>query len=173
VERYLHSCFVSVRRFTVGAQADFIRNSAKAIIIENGMLLAIKANDSLSDWYLLPGGGQDPSESLHEALRRECQEEIGVEVEVGTLRFIREYFGNNHEFAEQDRNVHQIEFMFLCSIAPGHTPTMGPVPDGNQTGIEWLPLGRLDKYRLYPQALRSGLMHLSETSIPVYQGEIN
>jgi ADP-ribose pyrophosphatase YjhB (NUDIX family) len=45
-----------------------IRNSTKAIIIKNGCLLTVKGIDSDGDWYLLPGGGQNPGETLKEAL---------------------------------------------------------------------------------------------------------
>ncbi len=36
-----------------------IRTSAKAVIIQNGKLLAIKLNDGKEEWYILPGGGQE------------------------------------------------------------------------------------------------------------------
>ena len=39
-----------------------IRASAKAVIIQNGKLLAIKLNDGKEEWYILSGGGQDCEE---------------------------------------------------------------------------------------------------------------
>ena len=41
-----------------------IRTSAKAVIIQNGKLLAIKLTDGKEEWYILPGGGQDGEEIL-------------------------------------------------------------------------------------------------------------
>lgn len=41
-----------------------IRTSAKAVVIQNGKLLAIKLNDGKEEWYILPGGGQDCEEML-------------------------------------------------------------------------------------------------------------
>lgn len=41
-----------------------IRTSAKAVIIRNGKLLAIKLNDGKEEWYILPGGGQSGEEML-------------------------------------------------------------------------------------------------------------
>lgn len=41
-----------------------IRTSAKAVIIQNDKLLAIKLNDGKEEWYILPGGGQDCEEML-------------------------------------------------------------------------------------------------------------
>lgn len=57
-----------------------IRTSAKAVIIQNGKLLAIKLNDGKEEWYILPGGGQDSEEMLPETVEREVREETGIEV---------------------------------------------------------------------------------------------
>ena len=89
-----------------------VRLSIKAVVIESGRLLVIKNRDPDGDWYCLPGGGQEPGETILEALTRECVEEIGSEVVAGRLRFIRDYLASNHEFAEQDNDSHQVEMMF-------------------------------------------------------------
>ena len=44
-----------------------IRNSAKAIIIKDEKILLTKNQDTLGIFYLLPGGGQEPGESIVEA----------------------------------------------------------------------------------------------------------
>ena len=54
-----------------------IRTSAKAVIIQNGKLLAIKLNDGKEEWYILPGGGQDCEEMLPRTVEREVREEAG------------------------------------------------------------------------------------------------
>ena len=110
-----------------------IRNSAKAIIIRRGMLLAIEARDTEGLWYGLPGGGQNPGETLTEALIRECLEEIGAPVNPGRLVCIREYIGRNHEFANEDSKTHSIEFMFKCTIPDDYSPAEGHQPDPVQT----------------------------------------
>lgn len=60
-------------------QSRKIRTSAKAVIIQNGKLLAIKLNDGKEEWYILPGGGQDCEETLPQAVEREVREEAGIE----------------------------------------------------------------------------------------------
>lgn len=57
-----------------------IRTSAKAVIIQNDKLLAIKLNDGKEEWYILPGGGQDCEEMLPQTVEREVREEAGIEV---------------------------------------------------------------------------------------------
>ena len=54
-----------------------VRVSAKAIIIRKGKLLLLRARDRAGIYYLLPGGGQNNGETLHEALVREFLEEPG------------------------------------------------------------------------------------------------
>lgn len=150
-----------------------IRNSAKAIIIRKGMLLAVEARDTEGLWYLLPGGGQEPGETLTEALIRECLEEIGTSVNPGKLICIREYIGRNHEFASTDSDAHQIEFMFDCTIPEDYSPTSGHLPDFAQIAVRWLPINDLMSFRLYPLSLRSILIGSNVKNIPVYLGDIN
>jgi len=150
-----------------------IRNSAKAIIIEDGKLLAIKLVDDEGFWYCLPGGGQEPGEGLHDALRRECLEEVNAEIVIGDLRFVRDYIGKNHEFAYYDSDVHALELMFICHLAEASVPQHGAMPDTRQVDIEWLDLDSLDSYRLYPLGLRALIARHSDPDVPVYLGDMN
>ena len=65
-----------------------IRTAARALIILNGKLLAIKMRDRSGIFYILPGGGQRHGETLREGLMRECLEEIGTDVKVGELLYV-------------------------------------------------------------------------------------
>ncbi|MEW9110015.1 MAG: NUDIX domain-containing protein [Cytobacillus gottheilii] len=152
-----------------------IRNSAKAIIVQDNALLAIKKRDEAGGYYILPGGGQELGENLHQALKRECVEEINAKVEIGDLLFIREYIGKNHEHAHFDREIQQTEYMFLCRISEDSKEIgNGIVPDDGQIGVEWLQLSELLEYRLYPQTMRQFIMdHFAGKQQPVYLGDIN
>ncbi|MCK4514211.1 MAG: NUDIX domain-containing protein [Spirochaetaceae bacterium] len=150
-----------------------IRNSAKAIIVRDGHLLAIRNRDSDGDWYILPGGGQNPGEPLTAALRRECHEEIGADVRVGELKLVREYIGRNHEFAEHDAAMHQVEFMFECHIDNSYSAQNGSTPDTYQTGVAWLPLSQLERFRLYPRILCTVLRKGVQNSPCAYLGDVN
>ncbi|MBS4189353.1 NUDIX domain-containing protein [Bacillus sp. FJAT-49705] len=152
-----------------------IRNSAKAVILQDEKLLAIKKQDRDGYYYILPGGGQEHGENLHEALKRECIEEINADVEVGDLIFIREYIGKNHEHFEFDSHLHQTEYMFLCKIKAGNKKIgNGTNPDDGQLGVEWLPLSELFEYRIYPQTMRGYLQdYFAGKETPTYLGDIN
>ncbi|MFC7686072.1 NUDIX domain-containing protein [Ureibacillus sp. GCM10028918] len=152
-----------------------IRNSAKAIIIQDENILAIKKEDKDGYYYILPGGGQEHGENLHQTLKRECIEEINAEVEIGILLFIREYIGKNHEHFEFDSEVHQTEYMFLCKvIEESRDIGNGIIPDEGQIGVEWLPLSELLSFRLYPQTMREYIIdYIEGKDLPVYLGDIN
>lgn len=154
-----------------------IRIAGKAVIIEDGRLLVTCNEDLTGPFFLLPGGGQEFGESLEEAVCRECREEIGCDVIVHDIAFVRDYIGNRHEenlegFIDENNYVHQVEVMFRCSLAPGATPKNGPGADSWQTGVRWLPLDELQESRFYPHAMLSQLIE-GESGVPIYLGDIN
>ncbi|PKL51389.1 MAG: NUDIX hydrolase [Candidatus Riflebacteria bacterium HGW-Riflebacteria-2] len=149
-----------------------LRNSAKALIIRDDKVLCTRNRDLLGDFYLLPGGGQDHGETLKNAVMRECHEEIGARIEVGSLYFVREYISANHELAEYDNSIHQIEFMFLCRLLEEPASSGAVSQDAMQTGIEWLPIAQLEKYRFYPGSLIGPLKQFPPTDFTtVYLGD--
>lgn len=56
-----------------------------AVIVSDGRVLAAQRAEppALAGGWEFPGGKVDPGESEHDALVRECQEELGVEIAVG------------------------------------------------------------------------------------------
>lgn len=152
-----------------------IRNSAKAVIVQGNKLLVIKKEDKEGFYYILPGGGQEYGENLLQALKRECIEEIGEDIEIGDMIFLREYIGKNHEHREFDFNVHQTEYMFLCRLIDGNEKIEnGTIPDDGQIGVEWLPLSNLLEHRLYPQKIRTHFInYFNGEKLPIYLGDIN
>ena len=132
-----------------------VRTSAKAVIIAEGRILLIKRQTGDETWYTLPGGGQDKFEPLNATLARECREETGYQVRAGELMFVGEYIGKNHEFAETDSDIHQVDLHFLCEIEIGSVTGEITGPDVTQTGTEWVELGSLVSTPLYPKYLRN------------------
>lgn len=67
---------------------DKFRLSSHAVILKQGVsepsVLLLKASYGDCRWGL-PGGALEPGETIHEALLRECQEELGVAVQVKYL----------------------------------------------------------------------------------------
>ncbi|MCH4887858.1 NUDIX domain-containing protein [Acidaminobacter sp. JC074] len=134
-----------------------IRNAVKAVIIEEDKVLLIKHQ---GNYYTFPGGGQDHNESIHEALKRECLEEIGAQVEVNELIYITEYMADRHEGSIHQAGFHQVDLFFRCKRVSGFN---NPVEiDDTQVGFEWVDLDQLEAIALYPLAIRDRLMEVDD-----------
>ncbi|GLX69337.1 NUDIX domain-containing protein [Paenibacillus glycanilyticus] len=135
-----------------------IRNSVKAIIIQNDQILLTKNKDDEGFFYLCPGGGQEHGENLADAVHRECLEEIGEKVEVGDLVYVRELMEKDHD--GMDVSFHQVEFYFSCTLV-SDSPTFEHVslPDDHQVGVEWIDIKLLDEIRIYPAELGKRVKH--------------
>lgn len=150
-----------------------IKNAAKAIIIRGDSILALKKEDKDGVYYSLPGGGQEKGETLEDALLRECVEEIGTEVEIKRLAFVRDYIGANHEFAKSDSEIHKVEFFFECYVPEIYRARNGAKPDSAQREVIWLLLENTYENMLYPRALCEYFTKLNDPVNPVYLGDIN
>ena len=78
------------------------RISARAIIESDGKVLLSSYRDRAGDWFVFPGGGQRAGETLHECLLREVEEETSLKVEVGRLRWVREFIAADFPESEID-----------------------------------------------------------------------
>ena len=151
-----------------------IRNSIKAIIIEDGRLLVNKCDFGDGKvTYIFSGGGQEPGETFTEALQRECYEELGAKVSIGELVWIREYIGKNHEFAQSDYEVHQIEYYFLCKLETPVDLEKATNLDKVQVGIAWLELSKLNEYNIYPKKIKECIDFKGNVVSSVYMGDVN
>ncbi len=124
-------------------------------------LIHRSAND---DFWTPPGGRAELGESTREALAREMREELQVEVEVGRLLWVVEYFFDWHR-----RTFHEVAFYYKTSLPPaaGISPTT-PLFYGDEEGLQlifrWVRLDELEGLRLYPRFLKTGLKELPQTT---------
>lgn len=130
-----------------------IRNAAKALIIKDDKMLAIKISDGKEEWYIMPGGGQEVEELLPEAACREVAEELGLKVEVKDLAFVIE--------GVHGENFHRVDLVFLCEYK-GTIENAILQSDTNQVGYDWLDIKTLNTTPLYPSKLRRQIMNLHE-----------
>ncbi|WP_296281758.1 NUDIX domain-containing protein [uncultured Acinetobacter sp.] len=89
---------------------DFYRLSSHAVIFNaNNQVLLLKATYADCAWGL-PGGGLDQGETIHQALIRECSEELGCDIAIEYLSGV--YFHSA---------VNSHAFIFRCQIIEGQT----------------------------------------------------
>jgi len=127
-----------------------IRTSAKAVVIKDDKLLAIKLNDGGEEFYILPGGGQDSEEQLPQTVEREVREEAGIDVKCHDLLFVIE--------GVHGEDFHRIDLVFACEYV-GKSENAELHGDNNQIGFEWLDMSALNQLPLYPSKLRRSIMN--------------
>ena len=155
---------------------DYIfRYSMKAIIIKDGKFLVEQVDQGRGIFYKLPGGGHHFGETIHEALHRELQEELGIDAEIGTLLFIRDYLEKNHSMEFDDSNFQQTELMFLCNVKDFSNLGKGTEPDKNQV-ICWKSAEELEQIKFYPKKLvpyLKSIQKLKGQKETIYLGDVN
>ncbi len=147
-----------------------VRNAARAVIVRDGCVLLLrKAYEAGVVRYALPGGAQEWGETLQQALVRECEEEIGVAVEVRDLMHLADYFKPRE--TEPPSTRHLVEFLFDCAVPDDYRPRNGHRPDRRQEAVVWAPLGGLGELALQPASLKAVLT--AAAPFRVYLGTID
>ncbi len=150
-----------------------VRTAVRAVVIDGGRILAVRLRDRDGDFHLLPGGGQKSGETMHDTLRRECMEELGVSIRIGEFLFVREYIGRNHDFSYRHANFHQVEVVFRCELEGASLLRMGSGRDMRQVGFDWLDLSTLGEQRFFPKVL-ADFVKDGEIVVPRhYLGDVN
>lgn len=145
-----------------------IRNTPRAVIIRDGNILLLrKDGDDRGERYSLPGGAQELGESLHDALQRECMEEIGTTIDIDRLLSTAEFFKIKDTVPATRR--HYVEFFFLCHVPADYTPRNGHHPDKHQVEVVWQELQNMTKLTLHPAYL-SGTLADIQGNMPSYLG---
>ena len=143
----------------------YIRNSAKALVVSDGKVLLNKCYSRLGEYYALPGGGQNPGETLEEAVKRELLEETGVTVRPLRLAAIYERIASGRE----DGANHKMYFIFHCQ--PEDVPTKKPTErDSYQIGMEWVPIENIEKCNLFPATVRLEMKRILAAKETIFLG---
>jgi len=85
------------------------RPAVYAIVVHSGKVLLVKLRHSGK--YHPPGGGIGLGEPIEEALRREVQEETGIEIEIERFARFAELF---FYYDPSERAYHGLHFYYIC-----------------------------------------------------------
>ena len=128
----------------------------RSIIMDNNKVLTIKRTKKNEVYFVFPGGGVEKGEELKEALKRECIEELGVEIKI-VKKFASERF---------DRGaIKQMEHFYICEIISGEIGTgAGPEYDADSDyegihSIEWISIDKSQDCDLRPKNIASKLFN--------------
>ena len=108
-----------------------------AILIENGRVLIARRRPGASQagMWEFPGGKVRPGESPAQCLKREIQEELGIEIAVG------EFFGES-VYAYEDQTIRLLAYRVR---AEG-----GEMSRNDHAELAWVAIADLGRYRFCP-----------------------
>jgi 8-oxo-dGTP diphosphatase len=98
----------------VGVGAIIVREDGKLFLAQRGA----KAKNERGLWEF-PGGAVEFGETLHDALKREMQEEFKIEIEIGELLDVVDHI-------LPDEKQHWVSPSYLCKIRSGNPVIVEP-----------------------------------------------
>ncbi|NNF59666.1 MAG: NUDIX domain-containing protein [Rhodothermaceae bacterium] len=136
---------------------DEVISSSGLVLVEHEGLW------SEEPFWTPPGGGVEFGEALDEALRREVLEEVGLNVEVGPLRYVLDFVR---------MPLHAISFYFEVQAPAGLPPTLHPGYDPEHgddqliRDVRLVPFEQLPTLNLYPGGLAARLVEDTREGFP-------
>lgn len=136
-----------------------------AILIKNNAVALIKRQREGRTYYVFPGGSVEPVETPEQAVIREVQEELGLEVSIDRL-VARVYYERDHI-----RRTNQ--YYYLVRITGGTFGTGGgpemqglyPPESGTYKPV-WMPIRQLIREVVYPIQVAQLIMNAAKLGWP-------
>ncbi|MFB8790036.1 MAG: NUDIX hydrolase [Potamolinea sp.] len=135
---------------------------AVAVIINNNQVLI---HQYLKDgFWALPGGRVELMEPAHETIKREMQEELGIDVRVERLLWIVENF-----YDYNNKSFHEVALYFLISthcdaIFYGEKESFRGIEKDKNIIFKWHEIEALEDIELYPKFLQKSLKYLPHST---------
>ena len=140
-----------------------IQIGVRAIVpYQNGLLMVEHQEKDHGDFYVFPGGGVEPGESLLQAAERELLEETSIEATADRIIYFRE---------TEYQGSFGLEVYILCKDPKGNL-SLGNDPDKPDDGqvltnVKVLTIEELQKgARWYPEELHNVLLKDLENEFP-------
>ena len=125
---------------------------AAALIIYDGRILLAKSDNY--DCFYTVGGGIHQNETSHEAVLRECYEEIGDHFEIDRLVFVQERF-----YTVENTQYHEIVFFYLMKKKDIELYS-GANTDQNNEHLYWIPIDELETMNIAPAFLSAAVKNI-------------
>ena len=114
-------------------------NRATAVIIQDEQILLLQQATDTGRGWSLPGGKQEPNESLSAALIRETREETGLEVEKDRLLYVADHV--------VDDNKRVVHITFKANVVGGRILQTDINSDSVPIkSVKFVPINELHRY---------------------------
>lgn len=131
-----------------------IHNLARALIIDNNNILLAYNPKVKFDYYYLPGGHIEHSESSENSLLRELKEEIGNDYNFKIDRFIGTLECSFNPKNKDKLICHNHEFSFLFLVSTNLNSNEIPKSMEDHVGFIWHSIDKLNEINLLPSTLK-------------------
>lgn len=128
------------------------------LIVKDNKLLIMQ--DKGQPYFYVPGGRIKMNEKSEDAVKREIQEELGVEVNVNRMLWINENFFKEETSEEQ---FHEVCFFYLVELKENEDLKGNEFvvdEEGKIHTYYWKTLDEIKYINLYPQFLRERIVDL-------------
>ena len=120
-----------------------------AVLIENKKVLVIHCNYG-EEFYLFPGGGVEPGETIEECVIRETYEETGIKTKILRLIYVNDYI------EDRKTNKRVLNLFFLAKRIGGRIQ-QGEKDKGKVKKVEWIDLDNFSEIDFRPEYISKNL----------------
>ena len=143
-----------------GRGIEYIGVGVGAVILneEEEVLLLLRKNGPEAGYWTIPGGAVEWFETCHDAIKRECREELGLEIEVDRLLAVVDHI------VKEDR-THWVSMEYLVRVEAGFATNRETKENED---LKWFSLSALPARITEPtrEAVRSYLQMLGREIEP-------
>lgn len=127
----------------------------RAIVLKDDALLVMHRNKFGQDYYTLVGGGIKLGEQPEDTLRREVQEETGLQITNPRLVFV-----------EETDDMHGPQYIYLCDYQSGEVALHPHSPEAQIHALgknlytpQWLPVQKFAEVEFLSPSLRQRIIN--------------
>ena len=129
-----------------------------AIIMKDDKVLMVKSKRD--DYYYTVGGRIQFGETAQDAILREVKEELGFDMEIDRLGFIKEAYFYGTVGSDRERLIYELAFYFYMKVPDDFViENKTFLEDGTQEYLEWVPLDTTKT--IYPEFFKTELKNPS------------
>ena len=137
---------------------------AAGIVIKDNRLLLMWRRNNAKEYYVFPGGGVEPTETIEEAVIREIKEETSIDVAIKRLLYEHHYINDSSQY------------YYLCTYISGE-PLLGDFNEkaemthssDNIYKPMWVDTDKLHKLTIYPLEIRDWLIEDLQNNKFIYR----